>query len=46
MKKKYIMWDLMPNVGFNANNAICNESFFEGSITLYPTNEKGNKISF
>lgn len=29
-------------VGFNANNAICNESFFEGSITLYPTNEKGN----
>lgn len=33
-------------VEFNANNAICNESFFEGSITLYPTNEKGNKISF
>lgn len=29
-------------VGFNANNAICNEDFFKGSITLYPTNEKGN----
>ena len=29
-------------IGFNANNAICNESFFEGSITLYPTNERGN----
>ena len=29
-------------IGFNANNAICNESFFEGSITLYPTGEKGN----
>ncbi len=32
-------------VGFNANNAICNEDFFEGSLTLYPTKEKGN-ISF
>lgn len=29
-------------IGFNANNAICNENFFEGSITLYPTKEKGN----
>ena len=34
MKKYYI--------GFNANNAICNEKFFDGSITLYPTKEKGN----
>lgn len=30
-------------IGLNANNAICNESFFSGSITIYPTNEKGNK---
>lgn len=29
-------------IGFNANNAICNENFFAGSITLYPTKEKGN----
>lgn len=29
-------------IGFNANNAICNEDFFEGSITLYPNKEKGN----
>lgn len=29
-------------IGFNANNAICNDSFFKGSITLYPTKEKGN----
>ena len=29
-------------IGFNANNAICNENFFSGSITLYPTGEKGN----
>lgn len=29
-------------IGFNANNAICNELFFEGSITLYPNHEKGN----
>lgn len=29
-------------IGFNANNAICNDSFFKGSITLYPTREKGN----
>ena len=29
-------------IGLNANNAICNESFFSGSITLYPTGEKGN----
>lgn len=29
-------------IGFNANNAICNEKFFNGSITLYPTKEKGN----
>ena len=34
MKKIYI--------GINANNAICNDSFFDGSITLYPTGEKGN----
>lgn len=29
-------------IGFNANNAIFNENFFKGSITLYPTGEKGN----
>ena len=29
-------------VGFNANNAICNEGFLTGSITLNPNNEKGN----
>jgi len=29
-------------IGFNANNAICNDGFFAGSITLYPTLEKGN----
>lgn len=29
-------------IGFNANNAICNDQFFKGSITLYPTKEKGN----
>ena len=29
-------------IGFNANNAICNESFFDGSITIYPNSEKGN----
>lgn len=29
-------------IGFNANNAICNEKLFNGSITLYPTKEKGN----
>ena len=29
-------------IGFNANNAICNETFFDGSITLYPNKEKGN----
>ncbi|MBQ7140220.1 MAG: ATP-grasp domain-containing protein [Bacilli bacterium] len=29
-------------IGFNANNAICNDSFFKGSITLYPTKERGN----
>ena len=29
-------------VGFNANNAICNEEFLTGSITLNPNNEKGN----
>lgn len=29
-------------VGFNANNAICNESFFDGMITLNPNHEKGN----
>ena len=29
-------------VGFNANNAICNENFIDGSITLNPNREKGN----
>lgn len=29
-------------VGFNANNAICNENFLSGSITLNPNNEQGN----
>lgn len=29
-------------IGFNANNAICNDNFFAGSITLYPTKERGN----
>ena len=29
-------------IGFNANNAICNDNFFSGSITLYPTLEKRN----
>lgn len=29
-------------VGFNANNSILNNILFEGSITLYPTCEKGN----
>lgn len=29
-------------VGFNANNAICNEMFFDGAITLNPNHEKGN----
>lgn len=29
-------------IGINANNAICNSNFFAGSITMYPTNEKGN----
>lgn len=29
-------------IGFNANNAICNENFFDGSITIYPNGEKGN----
>lgn len=29
-------------IGFNANNAICNDKFFSGSITLYPTGENGN----
>lgn len=34
--------DKIYYIGFNANNAICNENFFEGSITLYPNREKGN----
>jgi len=29
-------------IGFNANNAICNENFINGAITLNPNNEKGN----
>ena len=29
-------------IGFNANNAICNESYFNGSITINPNHEKGN----
>ena len=29
-------------VGFNAGNAVGNEEFFEGSITVYPTGEVGN----
>lgn len=29
-------------IGLNSNNSICNELFFDGSITLYPTGEKGN----
>lgn len=29
-------------IGLNANNAICNDNFFKGSITLYPTRESGN----
>lgn len=29
-------------IGLNANNAICNDNFFNGSITLYPTRESGN----
>ena len=37
-----IMKENIYYVGFNANNAIKNESFFAGSITLYPTQEKGN----
>lgn len=32
----------MYYVGFNANNAICNECFLSGSITLNPNREKGN----
>ncbi len=34
--------DAVYYIGFNANNAICNDNFFAGSITLYPTKEKGN----
>lgn len=34
MKKYY--------VGLKSNNAICNENYFDGSITLYPTGEPGN----
>lgn len=29
-------------LGFNANNAICNENFFNGMITINPNGEKGN----
>jgi len=29
-------------IGFNSNNSICNKLFFDGSISLYPTGEKGN----
>lgn len=29
-------------IGFNANNAICNENFIDGAITLNPNKEKGN----
>lgn len=29
-------------IGFSPINGICNESFFTGSITMYPNNEKGN----
>ena len=29
-------------IGFSPINGICNELFFEGSITMYPNNEKGN----
>lgn len=29
-------------IGLNANNAIENDHFFKGSITIYPTLEKGN----
>ncbi len=36
-KKDYIYY-----IGLNANNAICNDNFFAGSITLYNTKEKGN----
>lgn len=32
----------MYYVGFNANNAICNECFLDGAITLNPNREKGN----
>ena len=33
-------------VGFNANNAICNEEFLTGSITLNPNNEKELSVIF
>lgn len=42
---KILDYNLETNVyyvGFNANNAICNENFFDGMITLNPNNEKGN----
>lgn len=29
-------------IGINANNAICNDSFFDGPITLYSNGEKEN----
>lgn len=29
-------------IDFDTNNAICNEDFFAGSISLYPNKEKGN----
>lgn len=29
-------------VGFNANNAICNENFVTGSLTINPNRERGN----
>ena len=32
----------MYYIGFNANNAICNECFLEGTVTLNPNREKGN----
>ena len=32
----------MYYIGFNANNAICNECFLDGTVTLNPNREKGN----
>lgn len=42
INERKIMYNNIFLLAFNPTNGICNESFFENTITLYPTNETGN----